>query len=689
MLAGLAAAAALAGALAAAQLLPVAEYTRISARATDEGPHDIYPFSLEPYRVVELAWPGFFGRHFGKSVAWSGMVMPSINHRIWVPSLYIGGLTLVLAAGAAGFRGGPPWRGWLTAIAAASLIASFGEFASPIWAARFVPELVEVIGPHDPRETNSVRLDGWLRDGDGSPYCLMAAILPGFHTFRFPSKLLGFTALALAGLAGLGWDRVVEGRSRRVAALAMAGSATSLALLALAFAARGRLAAWFEASKALTVFGPLDSAGAVSDLLASLGQGGVVLGSAWGLVALARRRPELAGALAVALLTVDLGLANASIVRAVPQSDFEAMPKVLAKIAEAERADPAKGPYRVHRMPIWSPTAWQGTASDDRIRDFVRWELDTIQPKYGLLHGVEYTQTMGVAELYDYEWFFSPFPRATRAEAARILGVTPGDKVVVYPRRGFDLWNSRYFVLPAVPRWDDADRGIASFLPGSERVYPPPGAYRRDDEAVAARDWMASEDFQILRNGNAFPRAWVVHQARFKPPVVGLTRADRKETMEEILFSDDPFWEDPRRTVFDARQVAWIEADDPASLSGYVSDSSTLSAESVEVVEHAPGRVALDATLARPGLVILADVFYPGWKLTIDGRAAPIYRANRLMRGAAVREGRHRLVYTYDPASFRVGGAISLAGLATLAGYSAWAARRGRRSGLSRSLLAT
>ena len=66
-------------------------------------------------------------------------------------------------------------------------------------------------------------------------------------------------------------------------------------------------------------------------------------------------------------------------------------------------------------------------------------------------------------------------------------------------------------------------------------------------------------------------------------------------------------------------------------------------------------------------MVILADIDYPGWRLTIDGRDAPIHRVNRLMRGAAVPAGRHRLAYTFAPKSFRVGGAISLAAGVTLA----------------------
>lgn len=679
-LAGLAGAAALAGALSAAQLVPSLEFTGLSGRATDEGAHDIYPFSLEPYRLAETVWPGVFGRRFGQPVMWSDQVLPGMSHRTWTPSLYLGGLTLVLAAGGAGFRGGPPWRGWLTGIAAVSLVGSFGEFFSPIAIARFSPALAEVIGPHDAHNTNAVRLDGYLRDGDGSPYCLMAALLPGFHTFRFPSKLLSFTALAVAGLAGLGWDRALEKRSGGLGRVALLGSGASLSLLAAVFGLRGWIVKRFETTHFPTVFGPLDVPAAVFDTEMALLHGALVLAASGGLIALARRRGELAGVLAVALLTIDLGLANAPLIRTVPQSDLDATPRVLEIIAEAERADPAPGPYRIHRAPIWNPTRWQETASADRVRDFVQWERDTIQPKYGLLHDVEYTYTLGVAELYDYSWFFAPFPRAARPEAARFLNVAPGESIVVYPRRGFDLWNSRYFVLPARPQWNDPDRGIASFLPGTERIYPPKAIASGSPDDPRVRNWFESEDFQILRNKDAFPRAWVVHEARFKRPITGLTRGARKETMEEILFANDAFWSDPERAYFDPRRMAWVEVDDPRSLAGYLPNSPPLAGDSARVVlaESSPQRVVIEAALARPGLVILADVYYPGWKLTIDGKPAPILRANRLMRGAAVREGKHRLVYTYEPQSFRLGGLVSLAGIAALAVFSAWSFRPGR-----------
>ena len=679
-LAGLAAAAVLAGALSAVQMVPVLEFTSQSGRASEEGAHDPFPFSLEPYRAAEAVWPGVFGRRFGLPVIWRDLIAPTLNHRVWVPSLYLGASTLVLALAAAGFRHGPPGRAWLTGIAAVSLVGSFGEFAGPLTLARYVPALRESIGPHDGRNTNAVRLDGYLRDGDGSPYALMADLLPGFQQFRFPSKLLTLTSLAVAGLAGLGWDRETSGsrRSRRAVRLAAVGAGGSAALLAGAWAARGWIASSFDATKLATLFGPLDGGLAAVDIQVALLQGGLALGATAGVLVLARKRLELAGALAVLALAVDLALGNEMLVKSVPQSVMEAVPKVVKLIAEAEKLDPATGPYRVHRMPIWNPTSWQERASDDRSLDFVRWESATIQPKYGILHGIEYTTTLGVAELYDHSWFFSPFPRALRPEAARMLRQKVGETIVVYPRRGFDLWNSRYFVLPAAPAWNDADRAIASFLPRTKSIYPDAEFLKRPPGDPEVDRWLRTEDVQVLRNLDEYPRAWVVHEARFKPPVSGLTRKARRETMEEILFSDDPFWKEPVLTLFDPRRMAWLEVDDPSSLAGYLAKIPPQAGESARVVteEASPTRTVLEVSLARPGLVILGDVFYPGWTLTIDGQPAPILRANRLMRGAAVKAGKHRLVYTYAPGSLRVGASISLLGLLGLARATVWSLRR-------------
>jgi hypothetical protein len=186
------------------------------------------------------------------------------------------------------------------------------------------------------------------------------------------------------------------------------------------------------------------------------------------------------------------------------------------------------------------------------------------------------------------------------------------------------------------------------------------------------------QDWQIRRNKTAYPRAWMVHHARVRPPASDSEA--RARMMRTLTFMNDPVWREPNQTVLDLRQVALIETDDSAGLDGFLSPTPVEPSESVEIVTYEPQRVELRATLRKPGLVILADTFYPGWHLTIDGRPSPIYRANRLMRGAAVPAGEHILLYTYDPASFRIGAVISVTGLMLLSAltWSWWRAFRAR-----------
>jgi hypothetical protein len=250
---------------------------------------------------------------------------------------------------------------------------------------------------------------------------------------------------------------------------------------------------------------------------------------------------------------------------------------------------------------------------------------------------------------------------------AKALGVDLGKEIAYFPRRSFDIWNTRYFVIPFDARgWRDPFRGYASFLFEAERIYPPPQTRRTPDAAEALKNWEI-EDFQILRNLNEFPRAWVVHQARWLDTPRRLSPDAGSGAMQEILYADDPLWHDATMRSFDPRSLAWIDIDKQTELGPFLSGLPPSPTETVKVTYPSPDRAELEASLESPGLVILADVYYPGWELAIDGKPAPIHVVNRLMRGAAVPAGTHRLVYSYAPRSFLVGRVVSILGLGVLA----------------------
>jgi hypothetical protein len=666
-LAALAGASLLAAALAAAQLVPVAEFTARSSRMGEVQTLTLSRFSLEPYRLVECLWPGIFGHTFPENRTWIHLLPPANDRQLWLHSLYMGGLVPLFVLAAAGFRGKPPWRAWLTAVAALSLLASFGRFASPLWWLRWSPRLVSLVGPHDPL-FSLPRPDSYSEDGACSPYALLTAVLPGLGLFRYASKLFTFTAAAAAVLTGAGWDEVMAGRAKGLTRACVLGVVASAVALGLAVGFRAPVIALLARRTLFDALsGPLDAAGAWGETQRALAHGLAVCASGLALARWGPRRPRAAGALVLAVCTIDLALTSPRLIWTVPQAVFDRKPEAVQQIEAAERREPSGSegsrPLRVHRLPFWHPDRFLVNRSPDRVRELAQWEHDSLQGLNGLPWGIASSVTLGVLELDEYLLLFQPQTLRAEPDVAKVLSITAGQPFVYYPRRSYDLWGTHYFLLPVHSEgWATEARGYAALVPRTESVYPDPHQLNQNERAR----WAEQEDWHLTRNRAAFPSAWIVHQARVVGPATDPEA--RARLFAALAYQNDPFWHEPARRVFDPRVVGWIETANPGELMGYVGPDPTLPDESVTITRHEAGRVDLLVRLRQPGLVILAETYYPGWRLTIDGEPARILRANRMMRGAAVRAGEHRLVYVYDPWSFRIGGIVSLLGLTMLLG---------------------
>jgi hypothetical protein len=69
--------------------------------------------------------------------------------------------------------------------------------------------------------------------------------------------------------------------------------------------------------------------------------------------------------------------------------------------------------------------------------------------------------------------------------------------------------------------------------------------------------------------------------------------------------------------------------------------------ESVTTVSFADERQTYAIEAISPGLLVVADAWYPGWRATVDGRPAEILRANLLYRAVALEPGRHEVTFEY------------------------------------------
>jgi len=68
----------------------------------------------------------------------------------------------------------------------------------------------------------------------------------------------------------------------------------------------------------------------------------------------------------------------------------------------------------------------------------------------------------------------------------------------------------------------------------------------------------------------------------------------------------------------------------------------------------------------KGGVVVLSEIYYPGWTCTIDGEATGIARANYVLRAIKVPAGEHEVVMTFDPQTVHITEAIAYSALALL-----------------------
>jgi hypothetical protein len=169
-------------------------------------------------------------------------------------------------------------------------------------------------------------------------------------------------------------------------------------------------------------------------------------------------------------------------------------------------------------------------------------------------------------------------------------------------------------------------------------------------------------DARVYANERALPRTFLVSGGR-------------------VAYGEDAALDSVLDADFDGRRFAVLEK----PIGGLGRGGGPGAAGRARIVEYGRERVVIEATAARRALLVLTDVHYPGWKATVNGHEVPIQRVNYLMRGIPLYPGPARVEFTYEPASWRIGWILSLAGLlllvAVLAVSTASRLRRGRARG--------
>ncbi|MDO8657202.1 MAG: YfhO family protein [Candidatus Levybacteria bacterium] len=70
--------------------------------------------------------------------------------------------------------------------------------------------------------------------------------------------------------------------------------------------------------------------------------------------------------------------------------------------------------------------------------------------------------------------------------------------------------------------------------------------------------------------------------------------------------------------------------------------------------------VTINTQSSGDSFLFLSDNYYPGWIAEVDGKETKILRANYTFRAVPVSEGKHKVIFRYEPKSFYYGARITL-----------------------------
>ena len=83
----------------------------------------------------------------------------------------------------------------------------------------------------------------------------------------------------------------------------------------------------------------------------------------------------------------------------------------------------------------------------------------------------------------------------------------------------------------------------------------------------------------------------------------------------------------------------------------------------IKLVKYSPDDMIYQSGSTTPSIAVFSEIYYDkGWKMYIDGKESPYFRADYVLRAAQIPVGNHKVEFIFHPASYYIGEKISLAG---------------------------
>jgi len=385
--------------LTAVQTIPFLEATRLSDRVTAQTsePDEMiaihegmrYELSAGPWQWIEYVWPNIDGQSLPINTRWNPLFLQ--HPGVWMPSLYMGLGPVLLAMAAYRLRRRNAVHVWTISVLCVSLLASCGFFGIG-WLLTLFGVNIASLGISEPF---------------GGVYWLMVNVLPGYGMFRYPAKLLSVAALPLCIMAADGFDLLFSRHGdkkrfhRRLGWLI--GILCVAAICLYAVSQTKAFWSWIDAhsvpeipsGRMIVPLAKWQFEFSILHFFLLMMVTGYFMWRTFRTVQDNKMDILLRFAF-IALLVVDLFVANTCLILTAPRSVFQ---ESLVNFKESANVVP---PVRYFHIMPKPPREFLATASESRLTESTRWQRECLFTKFNLRYRIANANEPGTFYVADY-----------------------------------------------------------------------------------------------------------------------------------------------------------------------------------------------------------------------------------------------------------------------------------------------
>ena len=150
------------------------------------------------------------------------------------------------------------------------------------------------------------------------------------------------------------------------------------------------------------------------------------------------------------------------------------------------------------------------------------------------------------------------------------------------------------------------------------------------------------DKLKTYQMGDPFEQAWLVDQIEI--------RTNLTSTIERLAADE-----------FDLHRTAIV----PEPLNIISNDNTT---HPVEIINFSPNALSLRTETSTPQLLVVSQIYYPGWQATVDDQPVELLLVNGVLQGVVVPAGMHVVHLEFWPQTFILGVLVSIVGLIVCVG---------------------